>query len=273
MIRNLFAGLAAAALLGAHLVLGSGCGGEPDTGDTHDDLSREELFARNEPVWSYEGASSDNGSDEYDDADGAVEDKNYVPNGFGAYNGPNTQVRCPGPTHPLGNFCYVPHDKKVRFKYSGPNDVAEEVSAKLMFANAINYLCSDLNAAGWDCASTTGTSSEVVVIGPIPGTALGLAGQGSCNNSGDLVTHPGFGSDRKCHNCSITIDKDKIMIGRDGGHANVALVNTFQHEWLHCQALMHKNWTGNLMNPTLQSDSNVLRIDTPDWELYQNYTP
>lgn len=188
------------------------------------------------------------------DPDSDVDEKYFRSAGFGTLD--SSATRC-GSTVPLGHVCEVQHDKKARFKYTGP---AASTQLKQAFDRGLFLFAGDLSNANWSIAGTTGSTNESVVYAPIAGDSLGTTVSKSCGaSSSDIVVTPGQGANFKCHGCTITIDVAKTINGLTDAQLVVALTNVHHHEMAHCEGLGHRNEAGQLMHPVLQS----VNVETP----------
>ena len=175
----------------------------------------------------------------------------------------------------VGSRCFVPRDRKLRFKMGTNQTFAAGFTLADVFAVEVASTCDIvLNPRGWDCASTTGSSNEIVNGGAIGGTTLGKITIGNIHN--DVLFVPSaVATYQQFNSCSITISRANIEAdaqyqGLSTANKFMAVRNILKHQLGHCAGLPN-NVTGVMRPSGLYLDNGSFTLN--ELADFQNYRP
>jgi hypothetical protein len=173
--------------------------------------------------------------------------------------------RCWVPASP-GQVCYIPHDKKVRFKWTGAETSSHTPSMtgarswKAMHDAAARSLCAELNSVGWDCALTTGSTNEAMRIASIGGTSVGSSNV--TNIDGPVNNGQPLGTTRKYHGCDNKVSAANFSAAGFNSLTESTqeqwAKKTIKHELMHCVGFAHlpQHNYPDIMTPDIGPDAN-----------------
>jgi hypothetical protein len=171
--------------------------------------------------------------------------------------------RCGQGTGVWSGDCFVPRDKKVRFKFDLTRDqwfAGPHLSLSQYFASAAARVCQNLNetGGGWDCAVITSGSTNEIFYGGSIGNINGRVAAGVTQVTNVLAqrtTLQGRGKLAFFNGCDMRVSRTNIetfpgwfdLATWDQDHY---IMNVVQHELYHCAGLPHNPTPNQLMTAT-----------------------
>lgn len=178
--------------------------------------------------------------------------------------------------------CFLPTDKKVRFRYTGTqfNSWTPNVDYKWSFGEAVRRLKVQNGTPhnmGWDIGSTTSPSNENVTLGDIDGCSMAVA---IPTVLGAVTVGGPEGTYRKFNGCSIVLSPANTSIcfnsfnNLSAVDQTEVVVTTFMHEMVHCMGLGHTN-SGLMVTgfTSIQDVYNNQWLSSGDVSLLKFYQP
>lgn len=235
MIRNFFAGLYVVAIVGLHLVLGSGCGAAPEDATVEDTAEAPQI--------------------------GKLEQRLSYYDGYGVLDNMN---RCWTNNHAtdwVGGHCNMPNPVKRYYYNKRPSTCTGTYAADYAAAmnTAVSIMSSELTVAGWTVLSSSPTCTGSVCTGntvtvecgtPFAGTGSNAAG-GTEIHVFPLVDCTSTQDGQRC-NFGDTISRlylSKVNSTMSGVTSSTArrkyMTAVFVHELGHSAGLGHEDGTPN----------------------------